>query len=156
VTVLLTDRERIYQYQGALVYETLVIVACALLLALVVLPVTASAPPPALVRLLDTRLFVAVGLASYSLFLWHEPVVRWLQQHRWTLGGTGGFWINLLVLGLLSGLLSGLTYRFVERPALSRKTGRPPPGPTASATPAQVSGQAAQSSQGDGHHRPVA
>jgi peptidoglycan/LPS O-acetylase OafA/YrhL len=156
VTVLVTDRGRIYQYQGALVYETLVIVACALLLALVVLPVTASAPPPALVRLLDTRVFVAVGLASYSLFLWHEPVVRWLQQHRWTVGGSGGFWINLLVLGLLSGLLSGLTYRFVERPALSRKTGRPPPGPTASATPAQVSGQAAQSSKGDGHPGSVA
>jgi peptidoglycan/LPS O-acetylase OafA/YrhL len=151
VTVLLTDRGRIQQYQGALVYETLVIVACALLLALVVLPVTASARPPALVRLLETRVFVAVGLASYSLFLWHEPVVRWLQQHRWTVGGTGGFWVNLLVLGVVGGLLSGLTYRFVERPALSHKTGRPPPGPPASATQAQASAQAAQSSQRDGH-----
>jgi peptidoglycan/LPS O-acetylase OafA/YrhL len=155
VTVLLTDRGRIQQYQGALVYETLVIVACALLLALVVLPVTASARPPALVRLLDTRVFVAVGLASYSLFLWHEPVVRWLQQHRWTVGGSGGFWVNLVVLGVVSGLLSGLTYRFVERPALSRKTGRPPPGPPASATQAQASAQAAQSSQRDGQPRSV-
>jgi peptidoglycan/LPS O-acetylase OafA/YrhL len=155
VTVLLTDRGRIQQYQGALVYETLVTVACALLLALVVLPVTASARPPALVRLLDTRVFVAVGLASYSLFLWHEPVVRWLQQHRWTVGGSGGFWVNLVVLGVVSGLLSGLTYRFVERPALSRKTGRPPPSPPASATRAQASAQAAQSSQRDDHPRSV-
>jgi peptidoglycan/LPS O-acetylase OafA/YrhL len=155
VTVLLTDRGRIQQYQGALVYETLVIVACALLLALVVLPVTASARPPALVRLLETRVFVAVGLASYSLFLWHEPVVRWLQQHRWTVGGSGGFWVNLVVLGVVSGVLSGLTYRFVERPALSRKTGRPPPGPPASATQAQASAQAAQSSQRDGQPRSV-
>jgi len=155
MTVLLTDRGRIQQYQGALVYETLVTVACALLLALVVLPVTASARPPALVRLLETRVFVAVGLASYSLFLWHEPVVRWLQQHRWTVGGSGGFWVNLVVLGVVSGLLSGLTYRFVERPALSRKTGRPPPGPPASATQAQASAQAAQSSQRDGHPRSV-
>lgn len=37
LTVLLTDRERIVQYQGAVAYETL---ACALLLALVVLPAT--------------------------------------------------------------------------------------------------------------------
>jgi peptidoglycan/LPS O-acetylase OafA/YrhL len=155
VTVLLTDRGRIQQYQGALVYETLVIVACALLLALVVLSVTASARPPALVRLLETRVFVAVGLASYSLFLWHEPVVRWLQQHRWTVGGSGGFWVNLVVLGVVSGVLSGLTYRFVERPALSRKTGRPPPGPPASATQAQASAQAAQSSQRDGQPRSV-
>jgi peptidoglycan/LPS O-acetylase OafA/YrhL len=99
--------------------------------------------------------FVAVGLASYSLFLWHEPVVRWLQHHRWTVGGSGGFWVNLVVLGVVSGLLSGLTYRFVERPALSRKTGRPPPGPPASATQAQASAQTAQSSQRDGHPRSV-
>jgi peptidoglycan/LPS O-acetylase OafA/YrhL len=99
---------------------------------------------------------VAVGLASYSLFLWHEPVVRWLQQRGLTSGGTGGFWVNLLVLGALSGLLSGLTYRFVERPALRRKTGRPPPGPAASATGAQASAQAAPSSQRDDPPRSVA
>jgi len=154
-TVLLTDRGRIQQYNGALAYETLVTVACALLLALVVLP-TAEAPPPANVRLLETRLLVAVGLASYSLFLWHEPVVRWLQQHGLTSGGTAGFWVNLLLMGALSGLLSGLTYRFVERPALRRKTGRPPPGPTASATGTQASAQAAPSSQRDDPPRSVA
>jgi peptidoglycan/LPS O-acetylase OafA/YrhL len=154
-TVLLADRGRIEQYNGALAYEALVTVACALLLALVVLP-TAAAPPPAIVRLLESRVLVAVGLASYSLFLWHEPVVRWLQQHGWTSGGTRGFWINLLVLGVLSGLLSGCTYRFVERPALSRKTGRRPADRTASATGAQESAHAAQSSRHDGHPRSVA
>jgi peptidoglycan/LPS O-acetylase OafA/YrhL len=107
-------------------------------------------------RLLETRMLVAVGLASYSLFLWHEPVVRWLQQRGLTTGGTGGFWVSLLVVGALSGLLSGLTYRFVERPALRRKTGRPPPGPTPSATGAQATVRAAPSSQGDGPPRSVA
>jgi peptidoglycan/LPS O-acetylase OafA/YrhL len=135
LTVLLTDRERIAQYQGAVAYELLVTLACALLLALVVLPATEPAPRSALVRLLEARLFVAVGLVSYSLFLWHEPVARWLQQRGWTMGGAGGFWMNLLVLGVLSGLLSGLTYRYVERPALSCKTGRVPPGPTSMAGP---------------------
>jgi peptidoglycan/LPS O-acetylase OafA/YrhL len=124
LTVLLTDRGRIAQYQGAVAYETLVILACALLLALVVLPTTEPAPFSVLARLLETRLFVAVGLASYSLFLWHEPVVRWLRQHGWTSGGAGGFWTNLVLLGVVSGLLSWLTYRYVERPALSRKSGR--------------------------------
>jgi peptidoglycan/LPS O-acetylase OafA/YrhL len=93
LTVILTDRELIDQYQGALPYETLVTLACALLLALVVLP----AGEPALARVLEARPFVAVGLISYSLFLWHEPVVRWLQLHGWTLGGAG-FWVNLLAL----------------------------------------------------------
>ncbi len=153
-TVLLTDRGRIDQYNGALVYETLVTVACALLLALVVLPT--AGPPPAVVRLLETRPLVAAGLVSYSLFLWHEPVVRWSQQHGWTIGGTGGFWGNLLVLGVLSGLLSGLTYRYVERPALRCKTGRPPAGPTPSATGAEPSPQGAQSTRRDGHPRSVA
>jgi peptidoglycan/LPS O-acetylase OafA/YrhL len=128
LTVLLADRELIDQYQGAFIYETLVTLACALLLALVVLPAAEPASASALVRLLETRPFVTVGLVSYSLFLWHEPVVRWLQLHGWTLGGTGGFWVNLLVLAVLSGLLSGLTYRYVERPALSHKTGRASPG----------------------------
>ncbi len=156
VTVLLTDRERIVQYQGAVVYEMLVTLACALLLALVVLPATEPAPCPALVRLLETRLFVAVGLVSYSLFLWHEPIVRWFQQHGWTRGGAGAFWINLLMLGVLSGLLSALTYRYVERPALSRKAGRVPPGPTSSVTGTPPSSQTAGRRRSDGHPRSVA
>ena len=151
LTVLLTDRGRIAQYQGAVIYELLVTSACALLLALVVLPTIEAAPPPGLVRLLERRLFVAVGLASFSLFLWHEPVVRWLQGHGWTMGGAGGFWINLLVLGALSGLLSGLSYRYVERPALSRKTGRLRPGHVSSATGTAPPPQAAVSHRSDGH-----
>jgi peptidoglycan/LPS O-acetylase OafA/YrhL len=138
LTVLLTDRELIQQYQGAVAYESLVTLACALLLALVVLPAAEPASPSALVRLLETRLFVAVGVVSYSLFLWHEPVVRWLQLRGLTMGGGGGFWINLLVLGMLSGLLSGLTYRFVERPALSRKTGHMSPGTGPASAPQQL------------------
>jgi peptidoglycan/LPS O-acetylase OafA/YrhL len=130
--VFLTDRALILQCQGAVVYETLVMAACALLLALVVLPAAEPASLSGLARLLETRLFVTVGLISYSLFLWHEPVVRWLQSRGWTMGGAGGFWVNLLTLGLLSGVLSGLTYRYVERPALSRKTGRVPPGASSS------------------------
>ena len=124
LTVILTDRELIDQYQGALQYETLVTLACALLLALVVLAAGEPASARALARILEARPFVAVGLISYSLFLWHEPVVRWLQRHGWTLGGAAGFWVNLLVLGAVSGVLSGLTYRYVERPALSRKAGQ--------------------------------
>jgi peptidoglycan/LPS O-acetylase OafA/YrhL len=156
LTVFLTDRGRIPRYQGAVAYETLVSLACALLLALVVLPTAKPAPRPALVRLLETRLFIAVGLVSYSLFLWHEPVIRLLQQRGWTMGGARGFWMNLLVLMVLSGLLSGLSYRYVERPALSRKTGRAPPGPTSTVAGPPPSLQAAGRHRSEGYPGPDA
>jgi peptidoglycan/LPS O-acetylase OafA/YrhL len=104
-------------------YENLLAVACALLLALVVLPDKESTSMPVLTRLLETRVFVGVGLASYSMFLWHEPLAHWLRSLGVTVGGIGGFVANLLLLGGLSGLLSALTYRYVERPALRYKAG---------------------------------
>jgi peptidoglycan/LPS O-acetylase OafA/YrhL len=54
---------------------------CALLLALVVLPPAESGVRQRpLVRLLTTRAAVVVGLCSYSIFLWHEPLVRLLRS----------------------------------------------------------------------------
>jgi len=117
-TMLLLDRgvfdKEAYAYQGPMS------LACALLLALVVLPDPRPGRRP-LIRLLTTRPFVAVGLASYSLFLWHEPLVRLLHARGLTRPGEVGFLVNLLVVGVLAGLLSALTYRYVERPALRLK-----------------------------------
>jgi peptidoglycan/LPS O-acetylase OafA/YrhL len=103
------------------VYETLTVVACAVLLVLVVLPGPRPTASP-LVRLLESRALVATGIVSYSLFLWHEPLVRWLEAHGLTAAGTGGFLLNLVVLGTVSWLLAALTYRYVELPALRRKS----------------------------------
>jgi peptidoglycan/LPS O-acetylase OafA/YrhL len=117
-TMLLLDRgvfdKEAYAYQGPMS------LACGLLLALVVLPDPRPGRSP-LIRLLTTRPFVAVGLASYSLFLWHEPLARLLHARGLSLNGTVGFGVNLLVVGVLAGLLSTLTYRYVERPALRLK-----------------------------------
>ena len=119
-TMLLADRGGLYIYRGAVRYELLTGAAAALLLALVVLPAV-DASRSILARILDTRIFVAIGLVSYSLFLWHEPLQRLANQQGWTVGGPRGFWINLLILGAVSLAFSVLTYRFVERPALARK-----------------------------------
>lgn len=117
-TMLLLDRgvfdKEAYAYQGPMS------LACGLLLALVVLPDRRPGRLP-LIRLLTSRPFVAVGLASYSLFLWHEPLARLLHARGLSLNGTVGFGVNLLVVGVLAGLLSTLTYRYVERPALRLK-----------------------------------
>jgi peptidoglycan/LPS O-acetylase OafA/YrhL len=120
-TMILVDRGLILTYRGAVPYETLTAFASALLLALVVLPSPDSSIFP-LTRVLQTRAFMAVGLVSYSLFLWHEPIIKWSQHAGLTFPGQLGFLANLLLLGALSAALATLTYRFVERPALARKS----------------------------------
>jgi peptidoglycan/LPS O-acetylase OafA/YrhL len=120
VTMLLADRGLIYIYRGAIPYELLTGAAAALLLALIVLP--SDTPSISFItRMLDTRVFVALGLISYSLFLWHEPLQRLADQWGWTVAGSRGFWVNLLILGVVSLVLATLTYRWVERPALALK-----------------------------------
>jgi peptidoglycan/LPS O-acetylase OafA/YrhL len=112
-------------------YNTLMAFAAALLLALVVVPrsgrrVVAGA--------LDSRPLVWIGLVSYSLFLWHEPLVRFLDEHGLTFGGDAGMFANLGLVGAVALALSSLTYRLVEKPALRRKqrtvsAGRAVPAP---------------------------
>jgi peptidoglycan/LPS O-acetylase OafA/YrhL len=102
---------------NGLEYQSPIAWACALLLATIVL-----APPTSrAVRLLTLRPFVAVGLASYSLYLWHDPIVRALRDAGLTAGGRPGMLLNLLVVSTLAGIASALTYRYVEQPALRRK-----------------------------------
>jgi peptidoglycan/LPS O-acetylase OafA/YrhL len=101
-------------------YNTLMAFAFACLLALVVLPARRPTTP-ILVRVLETRPFVWAGLISYSVFLWHEPLVRWLQGHGLTTGGAIGLAGNTLLLLGLTVVLSTATYLCVELPALRRK-----------------------------------
>jgi peptidoglycan/LPS O-acetylase OafA/YrhL len=119
-TMIMADRGVVLTFQGDVPYETLTALAAALLLALVVLP-RADGSVPWLTRLLDSRALVAVGLVSYSLFLWHEPLIRWFNRMGWTFAGGGGFVANLALFAALTGVLSALTYRYIERPALARK-----------------------------------
>lgn len=123
VAMLLADRELIYIYRGAVPYELLTGTAAMLLLALVVLP-SADGSFSILTRILDSRAFVALGLISYSLFLWHEPLQRLAFEQGLTLPGVSGFWANLVILGVVAAALSVLTYRFIEQPALARKARR--------------------------------
>jgi peptidoglycan/LPS O-acetylase OafA/YrhL len=123
-TAVLVDMVMLGAYQ----YDTLMAFACGLLLSLVVLPdvtrtgLSSKEPRTTpLVRLLESRVLVMTGLVSYSLFLWHEPLIRWMQAHGFTVGGRMGFLVDVAFLGSVSLVLAALTYRFVERPALARK-----------------------------------
>lgn len=93
----------------------------ALLFATLVVPDTRDTRPLRVVRLLEHPLPVAVGVASYSLFLWHFPIIYWLQAHHAFLAGWAGLPANIAITAVVAGSLSALTYRFVERPALMHK-----------------------------------
>lgn len=58
--------------------------------------------------------FVGIGVISYSLYLWHQPVLAF-ARHR-LIGEIGGITPFLF---LLIFILSYLSYRFVEKPARS-------------------------------------
>jgi peptidoglycan/LPS O-acetylase OafA/YrhL len=95
----------------------------ALLLSLVVLP-GGGAKRPRLVSVLEWRPMVITGIISYSLFLWNEPLIRWLAAHGLTFSGPRGLPLTIAVAGTLAWLLAGVTYACVERPALRRRSAR--------------------------------
>jgi peptidoglycan/LPS O-acetylase OafA/YrhL len=105
---------------GYLPQNTAVALAAALVLAAATFP-RDGARMPLLQRGLETRAMVAIGLVSYSVFLWNEPVVRWLTDHGAMRDGWAGLAWNLTVTAAVVGFLSWLTYRLVELPALRRK-----------------------------------
>ena len=75
----------------------------------------------ALIRLLETRWLVGLGLISYSVFLWHDPLILFLRDNGLTFDGRMGLIANVAIVFATTVLLSWLTYRFVETPALRLK-----------------------------------
>jgi peptidoglycan/LPS O-acetylase OafA/YrhL len=124
-TAVLSDWGVLGKYQ----YDTLMALASALCLAVVVLRIDrrpgASEPsvtrPSRFLRVLESAPLVTTGVISYSLFLWHEPVIRWMGSRGLTVRGPLGFVIDVVLMGGVSWLLAAGTYRLVEKPALTRK-----------------------------------
>jgi peptidoglycan/LPS O-acetylase OafA/YrhL len=122
VTAAAFDKGSINQY----VYDSLMAAACGLFLSLVVLGGFAGVQGPAPVGWLEARPIVWVGVVSYGLFLWHEPIIWWLRDRGMlAAGGIAGFLLNLVIVGTVSLALSALTYKLVELPALRRKARTP-------------------------------
>jgi peptidoglycan/LPS O-acetylase OafA/YrhL len=123
LTAAAFDKGSINQY----VYDSLMASACGLFLSLVVLGGFAGGQRPTPLRWLEARPIVWVGVLSYSLFLWHEPIIWWLRDRGMLAseGGVAGFLLNLVIVGTVSLALSALTYRLVELPALRRKARTP-------------------------------
>jgi len=68
-------------------------------------------------RMLSTRVLVGIGLASYSAYLWHQPLfafIRLLSPEE----PRAGVWIAAIAA---TALLSLLSWRFIEQPFRSRE-----------------------------------
>ncbi|WP_414171215.1 acyltransferase family protein [Clavibacter tessellarius] len=103
--------------------ESVVAASCATLLLLVALPRRGdpSAPSRASSRL---RWVAWLGTISFSVYLWHLPVVRFLRRAGLVLPDTlAGFALNTLVVGVVTLALSAATYYAIERAALRLKPG---------------------------------
>lgn len=103
--------------------------ALALIFAAIVVPEATEAAPSRALRFLEWPPLVAIGVVSYSVFLWHLPVIVWLNDHGFTVAGWGGLLVNTAIVAVSVGALSALTYHFVERPALRRKHSMRTPDP---------------------------
>lgn len=78
----------------------------------------AGAPPPTWCgRLLATRPLVSIGLLSYSLYLWHWPLLAFVNYWSFVPLAKGG----KLLLILLTFLLALLSWHFVETPFRLRR-----------------------------------
>ncbi|WP_157190191.1 acyltransferase family protein [Novosphingobium sp. Rr 2-17] len=76
----------------------------------------AYAPGTSAAKLLSARIPRAIGLISYSLYLWHRPIVAlYLAGRSYTLG-----WQDSLLLLMLSGIAATASYWLVEQPAQKR------------------------------------
>lgn len=70
-------------------------------------------PDTQLGKVLGSRLLVAIGLISYSAYLWHQPIFSLLKQ-RLEGGELNTFYALSLVL--LTFILAYMSWRFVEQP----------------------------------------
>ena len=63
-------------------------------------------------KILSSKIFVQIGLISYSLYLWHYPIFAFARINEFTQGSI----IKKLLLGLLVLFISIISYNFIEKP----------------------------------------
>ena len=103
------------------IFETAIGLASALVLGAVVLE--PSGGGTRLRAALGWRPLSALGLASYSLYLWHEPLVHLLAARGWARPGWSGLGVNIAVVAVFAIALAAATYGLVEAPAMRRRGG---------------------------------
>ena len=74
--------------------------------------------------LFANRVMVFVGVVSYSVYLWHYPVMEWLMRSAFITGFDGYRLPRLLGAAVvLTFLAAALSYAFIERPLMRLRRG---------------------------------
>ena len=68
-------------------------------------------------KILSTKLFVGIGLISYSLYLWHYPIFTFVKINLLV---SGNIVYKLLLVPIII-ILSIISYYYIEKPFRSRK-----------------------------------
>jgi peptidoglycan/LPS O-acetylase OafA/YrhL len=94
-------------------------------------------------RVLSVRILVAIGLISYSLYLWHQPVLAFARINSFTEPSR----LDYLLLICLIFVLAGLSWRYVEQPFRNRDS-----VPTKAVLPSAVAASVVLCAIGMGTH----
>jgi peptidoglycan/LPS O-acetylase OafA/YrhL len=91
--------------------DSVALVASFLIVGSVILPLRSGR----VTELLDWRPLAALGIATYSLYIWHFPLLVWLIDHRvvhfrWEL--------DALIAMVICGAVALVSYRVIEAPFL--------------------------------------
>lgn len=79
--------------------------------------------------LFGNRFLVFAGVISYSVYLWHFPVLAWITSAHSFQGGSG--FLRLLAIGMpMIFLISSLSYLLIERPVMRLRHRTTPARPT--------------------------
>ena len=68
-------------------------------------------------KILSTKLFIGIGLISYSLYLWHYPIFAFERITEFSNNDI----VKQLFIGLIILVLAVTTYYFIERPFRNKK-----------------------------------
>ena len=68
-------------------------------------------------KILSTKLFVGIGLISYSLYLWHYPIFAFARTINFSQGDIS----KKILIGIIALIVSILSYLLIERPCRNKK-----------------------------------